>query len=150
MIACLQKVKKLINKFNKCEVTLVQLVVKVDDDITKSIPIKFLPKPSIGRSEPEGVILVSSALSWMNPIIGYLQQNKLPDDKLEAWRIRNRAARYTMIGDVLYKRGFSLSYLRCLRLDEAKYVLREIYERVYGNHLSWRALAHKVNREGYY
>ena len=36
--------------------------------------------------------------------------------------------------EVLYKRGFSQPYLRCLALDEANYVLREIHEGACGNH----------------
>ena len=34
--------------------------------------------------------------------------------------------------------------------DQAKYVLQEVHEGVYGNHSSGRALAHKVLQQGYY
>uniref|UniRef100_A0A2N9F6A6 RNase H type-1 domain-containing protein n=1 Tax=Fagus sylvatica TaxID=28930 RepID=A0A2N9F6A6_FAGSY len=51
---------------------------------------------------------------------------------------------------VLYKRGFSLPYLRCLAPDEAKYVMREIHEGICGNHLGARALQKKIVRAGYY
>ena len=37
-----------------------------------------------------------------------------------------------------------------MSLDEANYVLREVHERVYGNHLGDRSLIHKVVRAGYY
>lgn len=45
------------------------------------------------------------------------------------------------MGDVLYKRSFSLPYLRCLRPSEADYVLREVNEWICGNHLGGRSLA---------
>ena len=51
---------------------------------------------------------------------------------------------------MLYKRGFSQPYLRCLAPDEANYVLREIHEGAYGNHSGARALVHKVVRARYY
>uniref|UniRef100_A0A2N9HEQ4 Uncharacterized protein n=1 Tax=Fagus sylvatica TaxID=28930 RepID=A0A2N9HEQ4_FAGSY len=50
----------------------------------------------------------------------------------------------------LYKRGFSLPYLRCLAPDEANYVMREIHEGVCGDHSGARALQRKIVRAGYY
>ena len=55
-----------------------------------------------------------------------------------------------MIKDVLYKRGFSYPYLRCLGIEEADYVMREVHEGIYGNHSRLRSLVHKLVRAGYY
>ena len=54
------------------------------------------------------------------------------------------------MNEVLYKRGFSQPYLRCLAPDEANYVLREVHEGACGNHLGAGSLVHKVVRAGYY
>ena len=51
---------------------------------------------------------------------------------------------------VLYKRGFSQPYLRCLNLDESLYVLVDIHEGAYGNHLGAKSLVYKMVREVYY
>uniref|UniRef100_A0A2N9F3F9 Uncharacterized protein n=1 Tax=Fagus sylvatica TaxID=28930 RepID=A0A2N9F3F9_FAGSY len=51
---------------------------------------------------------------------------------------------------ILYKRSFSLPYLRCLAPDEAKYVMREIHKGICGNYLGARALQKKIVRAGYY
>ena len=88
--------------------------------------------------------------NWMNPIISYLKDGKLPEGKNEAKKLRVKAARYVLIDEVLYKRGFSQPYLRCLTPDEANYVLREIHEGACGNHSGARSLIHKVVRTGYY
>ena len=40
-----------------------------------------------------------------------------------------------LIGDILYKKGFSCLYLRCLVPSEADYVIREVHEGVCENHL---------------
>ncbi|KAK3022653.1 hypothetical protein RJ639_045419 [Escallonia herrerae] len=59
-------------------------------------------------------------------------------------------ARYAVVKSVLYKRSFSLPYLRCLTPIEADYALREVHEGICGQHLGRRALAHKILRQGYY
>ena len=65
----------------------------------------------------------------MIPIIRYLKEGLLPKDKMEARKIQIRAARFIIIDDVLYRRGYSLPYLRCVNSKEADYVLREILSR---------------------
>ena len=55
-----------------------------------------------------------------------------------------------MIKDVLYKRGFSCPYLRYLSPEEADYVMREVYEGIYGNNSRSQSLVHKLIRAGYY
>ena len=50
----------------------------------------------------------------------------------------------------MYKRGFSHPYLRCLSPEEADYVMREVHERIYGNHSRSQSLVHKLIRVGYY
>ena len=88
--------------------------------------------------------------NWMTPIVIYLKDGRLPEDKDEARKLRIRAAKYVLIDEVLYKRGFSQPYLRCLALDESNSVLREIHEGACGNHSKATALVHKVIRARYY
>ena len=88
--------------------------------------------------------------NWMTPIVSYLKDGKLPKGKDEAMKLRIRSARYVLINEVLYKRGFSQPYIRCLAPDEANYVLREVHEGACGNHLRARSFVHKVIRAGYY
>ena len=88
--------------------------------------------------------------NWMTPIVSYLKEGKLLEWKDEARKLRVRAARYVLMDEVLYKRGFSQPYFRCLAPDEANYVLREVHEGACGNHSRARSLIHKVVRAGYY
>ena len=55
-----------------------------------------------------------------------------------------------LVVDVLYKKGFSRPYLRCLTPDEAEYIMREVREEVCGNHSEARSLVDKLIRVGYY
>ena len=43
----------------------------------------------------------------MTPIIVYLKDGRLLEDKDKARKLRIRAAKYVLIDEVLYKRGFS-------------------------------------------
>ena len=86
----------------------------------------------------------------MTPIISYLKDGSLPKRKDEARRLRVRSARYVLLNDVLYKRGFLQPYLRCLSPDEANDVLREVHSGACENHSGARSLIHKVVRAGYY
>ena len=88
--------------------------------------------------------------NWMTPIVGYLKEGKLPQGRDEARKLRIKSAKYFLMDEVLYKRGFSQPYLRCLAPDEANYVLREVHEGACGNHSGARSLIHKVVRAEYY
>ena len=93
---------------------------------------------------------IQSMNSWMTPIISFLQDEYLPQDADEVRKIKKRAARFTVLNDTLYKRGFSMSYLKCVDEDEAKYILEEIHEEICGDHASPRSLVSKVIRIGYF
>ena len=86
----------------------------------------------------------------MTPIVSYLKDGRLLEKKDEARKLRVRSARYVLMDEVLYKRGFSQPYLRCLAPDEANYVLREVHEGACGNHSGARSFVHKVVHAGYY
>ena len=86
----------------------------------------------------------------MTPIVSFLQEGRLPQDAEEAKKIKKRAAKFTILNDTLYKRGFSVPYLKCVDEDEAKYILEEIHEGVYRDHAGPRSLVSKVIRTGYF
>ena len=52
-----------------------------------------------------------------------------------------------ILNDNLYKRGLSMPYLRCINEEEAKYILEEIHEGIYGDHASPRSLISKRSEE---
>ena len=81
---------------------------------------------------------------WMTPIISYLRNGTLTEDCNAPCMLKVQSSRFIKIGDVLYKRGFSSPYLRCLVPNEVEYVMREAYKGVYGNHSGACLLVHKL------
>ena len=86
----------------------------------------------------------------MTPIISFLQDRHLPQDIEEARKVRKRAVRFTILNDTLYKRGFSMPYLKYINEEEAKYIQEEIHEGVCGDYASPRSLVSKVIRTCYF
>ncbi|KAL2474576.1 Uncharacterized protein Adt_04174 [Abeliophyllum distichum] len=68
----------------------------------------------------------------------------------KARKLRTRAARYTIIDNVLFKKVFSLPLFKCLTKNDARYTLIEVHEGVYGNHTRGQSLAHNILRQGYF
>ncbi|CAL8169328.1 unnamed protein product [Prunus armeniaca] len=88
--------------------------------------------------------------TWMSPIYVFLTTGTLPTDKSQARKLRYRSARYTVINDGLYKRGYTTPYLKCLTKEQGDYILREVHSGICGDHSGSRSLAHKVFRQGYF
>ena len=84
------------------------------------------------------------------PLVSCLKDGVLPNEKEAARKLKVQAARFVLIKDVLYKRGFSRPYLRCLDTEDADYVMREVHEGICGNHPGFRSLVHKFVRTRYY
>ena len=93
---------------------------------------------------------IQSENSWMTLILSFLQDEWLPQDVEKARKVRKRVARFMILNDILYKKGFSMPYLKCVNEDEAKYILEEIHEGICGDHASLKSLISKVIRMSYF
>ncbi|RDX68582.1 hypothetical protein CR513_52405, partial [Mucuna pruriens] len=84
----------------------------------------------------------------------YFKKDTIPEDtkatKRATKRLKREASKYTLIGEHLYRRGFSFPLLKCLDTEKFKYVMREVHDGVYGAHIGGRALASKNTRADYY
>ena len=82
--------------------------------------------------------------------MSYLKDRRLPSNLDEAKKIKKRVARFTVLNDELYKRGFSQPYLRCVEEEEAKYVLEEVHGGIYGDHMGAKSLVRKIVKACYF
>ncbi|RDX61813.1 Tf2-8, partial [Mucuna pruriens] len=87
---------------------------------------------------------------WMDPMVEYLKDGKLPANSVKSSKIRKEASKYMLIEQRLYRRGFSSPLLKCVDSEEAEYIIKEVHEGVCGTHIRGRALAGKIARAGYY
>ena len=90
-----------------------------------------LTKPSI---EEEEVINIQEIAEWMKLIIQYLKHGTLPEDRLQARKLRINAAHYSMHNGELYRRSLSHPWSKYVSPEEGNYVLREIHEGICGAH----------------
>ena len=58
--------------------------------------------------------------------------------------------RFFLDKDILYKKSKYQILLRCVDADEAKKIVYEIHEGVFGTHASGRVMAIQIMRVGYY
>ena len=93
---------------------------------------------------------IGSESNWTTPLVFYLRNGMLPDGKDAARKLKVQVSQFVQIKNVLYKRGFSRQYLRCLGPDKADYVIREVNEGICGNHPGARSLVNMLIRVGYY
>ena len=87
---------------------------------------------------------IGSESNWTMPLVSYLRNDMLSDGNDAAKKLKVQASRFVLIKDVLYKRGFSHPYLRCLGPEEADYVMREVHEGICGNHSRAQSLVNKL------
>ena len=80
---------------------LAHLASSSESDL-QEIRVKYLSEPSV--SSPD-------------PILMYLTIGSLLAEKFEVQYVKFRAASYHVINGVLYKRGYTLPYLRCIHLN---------------------------------
>ena len=126
------------------ENTIVDELPKLDLNDLKGntdIIIEYMGRLGI---ETKPKILFINLLDWRILIISYLKEKTSPSSDPQSTKLRVKAFRYILIDDILYKKSFTFSYLCYLGQDEVDYVLREIYEGIYGQHLGGRALAQKA------
>ena len=141
----LSRVMCLVKRFEKVDFVQIPREENVEAD---TIAKEASANESMDKSDEVQYMPSIDRGNWMAPIISYLKDGRLPEEKDEARKLRVRSARYVLMNEVLYKRGFSQPYLRCLASDKANYVSREVHEGAYGNYSGARSLVHKVVAQG--
>ncbi|XP_052195975.1 uncharacterized protein LOC127803624 [Diospyros lotus] len=111
---------------------------------SREIRIESLPQKSIEEAADQ--FCINDEPSWMDPLLSYLREEKLPEDDSEAREVKRKARNFVIVGGELYRRSFSQPLLKCIRPREADYILREIHEGICGNHIGALALSQKALR----
>ena len=87
----------------------------------------------------------------MDSIIQFLKEDILPEEKVEADKIRIKATNYWLSEDhKLYKRSFSGPYLLYVHPMQTESLLKKMHEGICGSHTGGRSLADRAITQGYW
>ncbi|XP_030494776.2 uncharacterized protein LOC115710556 [Cannabis sativa] len=150
----LQKFKKVIvsrvpRAHNSHSDALARLASTREAELLDVIHVDVLTHPTVSQIE---VMEVNTAreVTWMTPIMDYLEKEILPEDKIEARKLRYPAAWYVIYDGRLYRRSFSQPLLKCIDGAECDYILHEVRGGICDNHAGGNSLSLKIMRQGYY
>ncbi|KAL5537985.1 hypothetical protein UlMin_045753 [Ulmus minor] len=97
MASYMEKAKELLGQFDTVTITqiprnentnadaLAHLATGLEDSLLKTVPLEILDEPSIDKHQQ--VDAISDKPTWMDPIMAYLRDGTLPQDKFEARRL---------------------------------------------------------------
>ena len=95
---CTVKVIQVARAQNRHANSLATLASSIAKDIPQLIKMELVPEPSIkvvgneGAKRVEVTAVVTLRPSWMDPIIDFLADDRIPDDEKEANKVRRVAA----------------------------------------------------------
>ena len=150
---------ELVSSFDRVEFIQIPRSQNVEaDEMARSASVDSQAKVNDWKLEEQNspnieefqTFFVHTHSRWMSPILSYLKDRRLPLNPEEAKKIQKWAARFTLLNNKLYKRGFSQPYLRCMEEEEAKYVLEKVHGGVCGDHMGVKSPVQKIMRAGYF
>lgn len=120
-----------------------------------NIPIIHVFKSSIKKHDDLKYVMIlegmtRSTTSWTRQRQDYLTSNIQPDDKNEAKSIRMKACEYIMVDGELFKKSITGLLQRCLEVEEAQHVPKELHESDCGNHSGGLRLSYKALKMRYF
>ncbi|XP_030959341.1 uncharacterized protein LOC115981328 [Quercus lobata] len=131
--------------------SLATLATSSGQPLPRVILVEDLCRPT--TEEPNGVRVhsVGAGTSWMDPLVLFLKHDTLPDDKVEADKIRRKTSRFWLSEDSrLYRRTFSRPYLLCVHPRATELIPEELHEGICGSHTRGKSLSHRVMTLGYW
>ncbi|XP_071738247.1 uncharacterized protein [Rutidosis leptorrhynchoides] len=125
-----------------------QLRAYVDSQLVQ-VWVEELPIKSI-----DGSLIVAAIeevqTNWMDPIMHYLRNNGLPEDKKEARLVRETSPMYVIENDILYRKSYLGPLMRCVGPAEAATIVEEVHSASCALHSGYKTIAAKIMRMGYF
>ena len=85
--------------------SLATLALSMTEEVPRLIKVELIREPSISMADNASIAGVDVAMilatrpCWMDPIIDFLVEDRVPDDEKEANKIRRVASRYWLLVD---------------------------------------------------
>ena len=131
--------------------SLATLATSSTQGLPRVILVKDLYRANKVKEDMVQIHQVKVSPSWMDPIVSFLKDDTLPEEKSEAEKIRRKAPRFWLFEDhKLYKRSYSRPYLLSLHPETSELLLEELHEGICESHIEGRSLSHKAITQGYW
>ncbi|XP_071699861.1 uncharacterized protein [Rutidosis leptorrhynchoides] len=143
------EIKQIPRNQNKKADALSKLASLLYDHFTKKVMVEVLKRKSTEEDTLMATITTEGEC-WMTPFINYLADGTLPEDKLQARRIRMWAPMYNFRIGILYRKSFIEPYLRCVGPAQAKEIIQEMHEGACSIHFGYRTIVSRIKRMGYF
>ena len=82
----------------------------------------------------------------MDSMVVYLKNGELPENKTEVRVLRLKVTHYIIYNEKIYRKGYSMPFLKCIAPSKVEYIMREIHKGICGNHAEKQSLAFKTLR----
>ncbi|KAL0404341.1 UNVERIFIED_CONTAM: hypothetical protein Sradi_2074900 [Sesamum radiatum] len=131
MVQYLQQIADLKTKFHHFQIiqipreenakadSLSKLASSLEDCQIRHITIHYL----LEARTPLAVQPIVTGEDWRTPIIKWIEEGLLPENRWEAARLKTLATRFLMHEHVLYKKSFTHLLLKCLSTEEGIHIL---------------------------
>ncbi|PKI61223.1 hypothetical protein CRG98_018371 [Punica granatum] len=135
------------NQFAYALATLASMVSITKDNLIEPLEIEIAKGPAHCDA-----IEATDEQPWYEDIKHFLQTGQYPTfaNRRDRKTLRQLAAHCFLSGEVLYRRSFDATLLRCVDEIETQRLMGEIHEGSCGPHMSGLMLAKKLMRLGYF
>ncbi|XP_031378344.1 uncharacterized protein LOC116193739 [Punica granatum] len=138
---------RMTNQFADALATLASMVSITKENLIEPLEIEIAEGPAHCNS-----IEASEAKPWYEDIKNLLRTGQYPPfaDRRDRKTLRRLAIHYFLSGEILYRRSFDSTLLRCIDEHESRRLMEEVHGGNCGPHMNGLMLAKKIMRLGYY
>ncbi|PKI78954.1 hypothetical protein CRG98_000666, partial [Punica granatum] len=135
------------NQFADALATLASMASISEGNIIEPLEIEVAKGPAHCNA-----IEASEAKPWYEDIRNFLQTGQYSPfaDRRDRQTLKRLATHYFLSGEILYRRSFDSTLLRCIDEHESRRLMEEVHGGNCGPHMNGLMLAKKIMRLGYY
>ena len=121
------------------------LATSLGSSLPRVVVVEDMDSSSLTRVSLVGVYNIHVGASWMDPIVTFLKQGLLPEDKCETEKeCRSAPCNWLSEKQKLYKHSYLGPYLLCVHPEAVEPLLEELHEGICGIHTGGRSLVHRA------
>ncbi|XP_075664858.1 uncharacterized protein LOC142634446 [Castanea sativa] len=115
------------------------------EDLPRIVLVESYITPAYNELPSVTVNFTRVGPDWQIPLVALLKDGIVPEDRVEAEKVRRKAPRFRLSEDQkLYKRSYSGPYLLCVHPEVIEMLLEELHEGICGSHIGGKSFAHRA------